>query len=892
MARYSFATYGTSGLKYGQLENNRAYYNASLVARSLTYQYVYLYWSSVLTDPGKEITPGVAATVTHWKLVRNYSGASDDPYDGTTVDSGTIGNYRTTAIDGPLEPNTQVTYSLWIFDGVDWINCGNASAVVVSESLTPTLLKVEKWLPAAWLNVSGDEVGEPEDNPLTQVLSGYSYAYDKLRAEANLLSSSMDYRYTPIQLLRNKIEERGFSYEPVLGDVYHRSVYRVSEKTNATKGTKQAIASYVTALTHWVPEIKMGKNLMFDYNDSSFEESVGKWVTIGDTPAGTTITQHLYANSATQFGSAIPLPPVLYTNPNTAFAPRDKGFGVVNLPNSNANGGAISIGSATADKTLYGIPVTEGKTYKFGGFFRMSGTSSVANNIQVFLAIIYYDKNGNSVGTPTPSAVAVLTPGNWLQIFDTELVPATAVRAIPRIFYTPGSNTGTNLKLYMDMLYFQEYKDSDFYFEDARKTLIYVAGDKTNLIHNPSFEISTNWWTAHNGTLTRVTTPSYAIHRGTRAAKFEATGTLETAGIVSDWMPVLPGQVYTFSAYVSAPPTKSITARIEFSALQSAEDQAQILTDSDGDYYPVNEYYVDDIEIISDSKTRITVSAVAPSYVIDAGLPSAKVSLFLSAAEAGDVFYVDGVQLERGGTATTYFDGEGANLPSNPLAEEVIKSAECRWEYGAVLPGYGRSYRWTNYAAKLARLYDTLPLVMPYASSWEIISGLPTPEFPELSPSILTSPSFEQSTAGWITNSSSLSRQVYRGTIFDEYSTNGVAFGKVTSTAATAFGITSDKGAINSLAGYYTSVAVKPENADAFGNYTLTARFYDSAGILMISKTKTVRVQVLNRWAYIAVFAPKAELLGATSADVKIECTPDSPAIGIVFDVDRVVFRQ
>ena len=886
MARYSFAVYGTSGLKYGQIENNRAYYNANLVARSLTYRAVYLYWGSVLTDPEKNITPGVAATVTHWKLVRNYSGASDDPYDGTTVDSGTIANYRTTAIDSLLEPNTQVTYSLWIFDGVDWINCGNASTVVVEESLTPTLLKVEKWLPAAWLNVSGDEVGEAEDTDLTRVLAGYAFAYDKLRAEANVLNSSMDYRYTPIQLLQNKIEERGFSYEPVLGDVYHRSVYRVSEKTNATKGTKQAIASYVTALTHWVPEIKMGKNLMFDYNDSSFEESVGSWTIAGSNPGATTVTQHLYANSATEFGSALTPPTPAYSNPLSTFAPRAKGFGVVNFPNNFAASASLRLNSTNA--ILYGIPVVGGKQYKLSGWFRRTGTVTV----QVMGYINFYDKEGTLLTGTVPDANVVPSNSAWQQLSELEVAPNNAVYAIPVWALQVTTAGGTGVKLFVDMLQFEEYNAADTTFEDARKTLIYVAGDKTNLIHNPSFESNTNTWTAHNGTLTRVTTPSYAIHRGTRAAKFEATNDLEVAGIVSDWMPVLPGQAYTFSAYVSAPPTKSVTARIEFSALQSAEDQAQILTDSDGDYYPLNEYYVDDIEIISDSKTRMTVTAVAPSYVVDAGSPSAKVSLFLNAPEAGDVFYVDGIQLERGATATTYFDGEGANIPANPLNEEVINSVDCRWEYGTILPGYGRSYRWTNYAAKLARLYDTLPLVLPYASSWEIISGLPTPEFAELTPSILISPSFEKSTDGWTTNSSTLVRQVYRGTVFDEYSTNGVAFGKVTSTAATAFGITSTKGAVDALAGYYTSVAIKPENADAFGNYTITARFYDSADILLISKTKTVRVDVLNRWAYIAVYAPKSQIFGAASADVKIECLPDSPAIGVVFDVDRVVFRQ
>jgi len=890
MARYSFAVYGTSGLKYGQLENNRAYYNANLTARSLTYRAVDLYWSSILTDPEKEITPGVAATVTHWKLVRNYSGASDDPYDGTTVDSGTISNYRTTAIDSLLEPNTQVTYSLWIFDGVDWINCGNASTVVVEESLTPTLIKVEKWLPAAWLNVSGDKVGEAEDTDLTRVLAGYAFAYDKLRAEANVLNSSMDYRYTPIQLLQNKIEERGFSYEPVLGDIYHRSIYRISEKTNATKGTKQSIASYVTALTHWVPEIKIGHNLMLDYNDSSFEESVGRWSTsVGNIQ---TVT---FSNSLSTIGVDVTAPTPVYSNPLSTFAPKATAFGWTHGHNVSPT---LTLPAAADSKILYGIPIVPNKRYLFIGYFRVKEASNAGS---AKVKISWYDAAGTLIST-TADGTTVTLNTVWEEVSSKsdsgtngQLAPSNAYYASITITFT---NASAQAEYLFDMFQFSLAEKASTY-EDARKTLICVGGDKTNLIHNPSFENNTNTWTAHNGTLTRVTTPSYAIHRGTKAAKFEVTNNLEIAGIVSDWMPVLSGQAYTFSAYVSAPPTKSVTARIEFSALQSAEDQAQILTDSDGDYYPLNEYYVDDIEIISDSKTRMTVTAVAPSYVVDAGSPSAKVSLFLNAPEAGDVFYVDGVQLERGATATTYFDGEGANLPANPLDEEVINSADCRWEYdhpdGVVITAesqYGRSYRWNNYAAKLARLYDTLPLVLPYASSWEIVSGLPTPEFAELTPSILISPSFEKSTDGWTTNSSTLIRQLYRGTVFDEYSTNGVAFGKVTSNAATAFGITSTKGAVDTLAGYYTSVAIKPENADAFGNYTITARFYDSADILLTSKTKTVRVSVLNRWAYIAVYAPKSQIFGAASADVKIECLPDSPAIGVVFDVDRVVFRQ
>jgi hypothetical protein len=880
MGRYSFVVYGTANLKYGQIENNRAYYNASLKAISLTYGSVYVSWSSVLTDPEKELSPGVPATITHWKLVRSFSGNSDNPYDGTVVDGGTISNYRTSAIDGPLRGNSQVTYTLWVFDQLDWINCGVVSAVVVEESATPTLTKIQKWLPAAWLNFQGDEVGEADDDDLTRVLSGYAFAYDKLRTEARLLETVSDYRYLPVQLLRTKLEERGFTYEPVLGDSYHRSLYRVSETINATKGTKQAIASYVTALTHWVPVVEVGKNLLLNYNDSSFEESVGNWTTsVGNFSAVT------YNNSLSTVGVALlpPSPTVFY---NPGFSPRSVGFGWIHGHNTSP---VLNLPSTSANKVLYGVPVNPLTRYRFTGWLRIKDSSKTGS---IAAKINWYDKVGTLISSTT-NGTALTGTTTWQEFasksdsgINGQLSPETAAYASITLTFT---NNNNQVEYFIDMLQLS-VADGTTTFEDARKILIYVAGDKTNLIHNPSFENDTSFWTAHDGTLTRVTTPAYAIHRGSYAAKFVASST-DRAGIVSDWIPVQSGQAYTFSAYVSAPPTEEITARIEFSSLQSAEDQSTILFDEDGEYYPTDSYYVDVIqEQVSDSLTRIEVTAVAPTYVIDAGTPSAKVSLFLTNPEIGDIFYVDGIQLERSGVDSTYFDGDGANIPPDPINEEVIEQADCKWENDAT--SNGRSYRWTNYAAKAARLVDTLSSVLPYASSWELRPGLPTPVFPELTPSVLKSPSFERSTEGWVTDSSILTRAIFRGSVFDEYPTNGVAFGKVQSTVSNTFGIHSEIALINTLSGYYGSVAIKPENEDGFGTYTLTTRFYDASNVLLTSKSKTIQINTLSRWAYIAVYAQKSEIYGASKADIKIECTPLTPATGIVFDIDRVVFRQ
>lgn len=872
MARYSFAVYGTPGLKYGQVENNRAYYNVSLFARCVLYRTVDIRWTSVITDPERPAP-------THWMLVRNYQGASDNPYQGTIIDSGVINSYRLSAVDNQVLPDTQVTYSFWLYDGLDWINCGNSTTISVAEDLTPTLVKMQKWIPSTWLNASlneGDAVGEPSTNDFTKVLSAYAFAYDKLRSEAKLLELSTDYKYTPIQLLKNKIEDRGFSYEPTLGDIYHRGVYRVSESVHSTKGTLAGVVSYTTALTHWQSRVEVGRNILLDYNDSSFEESIGSW---GFT--NTTVTSKAYATSLADIGVTLTAPsPTIY---NSVFQPRKIGYGYFV---SNSSAATLSLPATDKNIIDYGIPVKGNTRYLVSGYvFGVGNTGTFA------ITISWYNNLGTLISTTTSTTTSI-PASTWTRITSSsdsgtngKLSPVDAVYA--RVTVTLSAGT-TGRKYALDM--FQMYiADGSEEFQDARKVLIYVDGDKINYLSNPSFETNTDTWSAHNGTLSVDTSPSSAIKIGTKAAKFTVTNS-ELAGFTSDWIPVDPGENLTFSAYVSGPVAKQIYARIEFSALQSAEEQIQILSDAEGQYFPIEYYYLDsDPVLLSTELQRIVLSSVSPTYTIDAGYPSVKVSLFMPDAEVGDIFYADALILEDGVNATTYFDGEGAPQPSNPILSEAIKSADCRWEDEA--NSKGKSYRWTNYANKIARLFDTLPLVLPNGCSWEIRSGFPTPTYPELE-SVLESPSFEKSTVGWNGEDATVTRTLTRGSLFDEYATHGVAFGKVTATAAGLYGIESDIYPIDTLAGYYGAIAVKPENEDAHGDYILKLKFYDLNKNFLSDKTVTATIHRSDRWAYIATYARKSEIVGAYYASVEVKCDPEFPAVGRTFYLDRVVFRQ
>jgi len=877
MAKYSFTVYGLSSVKYGQLENNRAYYNVGIKTMSYDYRTILVQWGSLLTDPADPAP-------THWKLVKNYSGASDTPYDGKTLESGIITQFSLDYLDTDVVAGSEITYSFWVFNGVKWIECGSATAVAVGEEEFNTLSKIQKWVPAVWLDeVSGigDSVGTPNDGDLSTVLSAYAFAYDKLRAEAALLEKSVSYRFSPIRLLKNKVTDRGFRYEPTLGDTYHRGLYRASEQVHSVKGTMESILTYSTALTHWTIKPELGKNKMLDYNDSSFEESIGRW----HASAGTIVHRH-FDTSLADLGVQVVPPTVTYKNTNSMFVPRTKGFASYN---GHAGAAAtLSLPSPTADKVLYGIPVNPNTRYLLRGKTRVLAS---ANAGKVKARLNWYDRVGALISTSNYGPERTLTTSEvWVYSPSDSgtngiVSPATAAYAGVELLTTPNNSSTVYI---FDMFEFA-VADGDENFEDARKVLVYVEGDKTNYVRNPSFETNTDTWIALNGTLTTSATPASAKAFGSKVGKL-VTSSDNKAGIVSEWIPINPAGSFTLSGYVSGSTTKNVIARLEFSSLQSAEEQTKILNDEDGAFYPIDPYYVESVPVaLTSSAQRITVTGVAPIASSDAGYPNAKISFYIPNAETGDILYLDSVQLEDGTSATTYFDGTGAPSPANPLTSEYIDALECFWEDETT--SSGRSYRWRNYFTKLARLTETLPLVMPLGTSWEIRMGTPTKPYLEITPNVLESPSFEKGTSGWNTVSSTLARVVNRGSLFDEYTTHGVAFGKVTSTAASTFGIVSDNEYLDSSTGYYTSVALKPENQDAFGEYELSVRYYDEANILILDRKETIRIIHSDRWAYIGVYARRYEINGAAYAKVTIECTPDAPGSGIVFYIDRVIFR-
>ena len=1049
MAKYGFGTYGIP--KYGEVDANRLYYSSGIFGWSYDYQTISLTWKTILSDPNDAPYVPIA-----WRLVRSYVGVPDSPYVGTVLDSGALpSEFRLTYIDSDetLIQNHEVTYTIWIFtaeqdsfgnivsyDNSKWINCGSTVVNTVGQTNTQDYFK--KWLPAAWLNESsgvGDAIGEAEDTALSAVIDAYGFEYDKLRTQASLLRSYADPRNIPSLLLKNKVTDLGFLYEPSLGDTYHRSLYRSGNFVNALKGTSVGIATYATALTHWSTSVEIGRNLFLDYNDASFEESAGRWAF---DSAGGTITHQHYATSLSVLGVTVVPPTIPLTRPNWPL--RQYAFGVA-IPSESAIK-TITLGSGTTTS----IPVTAGKRYLFKGWVRHLSHDGIVD-----ISIKWLSKSGAVLST-TAAGPSVTTTTSWQEfrsvsegISDGALAPVGAFYAQLVISIHPSSG---NKKYFFDMFDFREANNlgiatsgllPSYEYEDARLIKVNVEADLENYILNPSFDSGTSWWKSFNSELVQdFNPPATAKVFGSAVAKITALSDGMTA-LISDWQTVLPGTPYNVSFYVSGPAGKNAVVRLEYSSAQSYEDQVKILSDEDGKYYPVDPYYVDsEVTVLDENAVRISAYGVSPVIGQDYSDPLVKSSVYFPDAEEGDVFYVDSVMMVESPTVKDYFQGDGGLLPEDPNVNTFYPSSDCTWdsrnhlnmvtnssfdddskwvaaagttftsvnsgslfgtkrgnvsasgggsisttvyyprgaciggedvtvsayvknvaglysistsgqavnsfrvstenasswtridvsriaevgethfditisltqagagvkvfhvdgvqaEFGRVATPFvdpansyttvsanpaqagetvsyaystmvnaGYSFYGTRYQEKYQRLSSSLDLVMPLGSSWSVKTHESNVALNEVTGTLLNSPSFELNLSGWSGESAILKRAVSRGTIYDELLTQGAAFCKVTATADEDFGIVTDLIPIKAVTGYYASVAIKPENEDAYGTYSLKIKWYAESTGFLREKVSQVTLNRHDRWAYLDVIAPGNKTIFISGAEV------------------------
>lgn len=664
MAKYGTRRYG-AGFRYGEPSPVGVYYEANLIATSIDYGTVQITWGNILIDPA-DTAP------THWRLVKSYVGSLDNPDDGTRLTGGLFSQFKNSYTDTALFSTSQeVHYSLWVFNGVKWILCGQDYEIIVEN--TDTLATVTRWIPKAWLNPTntyiGDGIGEDENNTFYKVLGAYTFVYDQLRASANLLNLASNPIYTPSAILRHGVVDQGHTYEPTLGDSYHRSLYGAGNIINAYKGTPLGIGVYATALTHWANDVEVGHNLMLDYNDSSFEESIGRW----STSRGT-LEHKDYASDT------VVTPDKTHILYDPIFKPRMNGFGQLTV--SGSSDVVLTLPDALDIRT-YGIPVKENTRYIFSGQVLDRDTQ----HGHVVAQITWYDMFGTSIST-TPVGTDLVTSSDWQEFTSKSdsgrngsLSPRGAKFAKITITISPAN--AASKRFVFDCLQFAEATKS-YEYQDAKLITVAVTGEKENYLPNSSFEDGLFGWKTLNADAyiddsTTLGITTYGVH-GTKAVKLVATG--DDAALISDWSALDAGTTVTFSSYVLATVEETAVARIEFSSLSTEEAQTSVLSDTEGQYYPTTNYIVesDPFTLSTTSPTQISVTAISPPYSKDTGYPLAKVTILFPNSTNGEVFYIDGAMLESKSSPSRFFSGLGGILPDDASTQQYYSPDFTRWE--------------------------------------------------------------------------------------------------------------------------------------------------------------------------------------------------------------------
>ena len=408
MALYGSSLYGT--IKYGTgLSNLTLFtYDANFKAVQNDYGIIDLSWSNV--------TIGVTAddtALTNWKVIKTVGGAPDYPntftpnviYGTAALSSGKTYalNYATsdgntlsrsyTFTENFFPGGTEVTYSLWVFNGTRWVFCGSSDCLIVGT--TDTASKLMGLLPAAWTNTSGGiaevtgyanqyktDTTDAVDTDLWKFISGFGFYYDKLRTETELLNTMSDYRHFPYKLLPAAIDTLGMQYSQQTGTSYLRSLYKAGNMINSLKGTQLGLISYAEALTSSQAQIYWSTNLFADYNDSSFEESIGSWL-----PNNTnTFVAKKYSNAVADLGggySGLTVP--LKTGAMIGKTLRSIGYGLVTasgttdiiLTSYNPPSYALDTVTASTPKTGYVQFTTKTPTkYRDGAYINISGIAT------------------------------------------------------------------------------------------------------------------------------------------------------------------------------------------------------------------------------------------------------------------------------------------------------------------------------------------------------------------------------------------------------------------------------------------------------------------------------------------------------------------------------------
>ena len=747
MSRYGIDYYGVG--VYGAGSVAFVEFDASpFLAKSVGYQRIELTWTPPTGD------------WTRIRLVRNTYGFPLSVDDGTIIldepknfSTGYFIDEGQIPAGFGLKEASGYHYSLFVFStqSETWVKAGNA--VGVSSKNFNSFDRMYDALPAIYKTKNLSAVTDNSKNEdLEDFLKIFSIEYDQYKTTANLLLNTYDTSVAYAPIIPVMMQQFGVTYEPELGLQQSRILLRNAVYINKSKGSFEGLRNFIKAFTGYDEKTVMGKNLMLDYNDSSFEQSIGRWAVTSGTAT---------------LAVALPAEVLAYSEPSLPSEFPNKTSGSLKVTKTTATGDVVLTCGLSAPKTR-GVPVREGFSYTFSVYAR---AKTIARSVHV--DIIWYDRNGIELSR-AGEAFSNDTVGSWAtRVSSTNVAPVNAYFAVPyvRIESVPVAEIH-----YLDAAQFEQSSEGATSFEEARTVNITLKASRVNEFKNPSFEVNTDFWSINNATMTRDLLIKDEANNSDVSLRLDATADDEVTLSYTDFVPVLGGFWYSASGYIRSAFTGD---RAEdylggwgmewYDANQTLISNTKSLSKNLTEFYTVSDFYrtngvlnvstteitslvagqevrllgfsdvtLDgDYTVVTASGRSFQVSSTGPnierttgtintfvqdlkldftrnsySYLSPSNASYAKPYFFWENALTGETIHIDSTMFERSTIAKPYFDGGvGFTSASDLIWEEGIHSS--------------RSHYYKNRVSTQLRLIEQLPEYLTSGTTFAVFLAQP-----------------------------------------------------------------------------------------------------------------------------------------------------------------------
>ena len=555
MSRYGINYYN---LAYYGPDNPVSFVSTNFTANPTDYGKIQLSWNSASGEWSK------------LKLVRNPYGFPVNAFDGDTIINTAKENDPTNYLDENLLPGSFYYYSLFVFEVTSyaWVRSSNVIGLSVKDynyrnkiyDSLPDIMKMEQIYDAS---------GSLNNEDLYNFISIFGFDFDRTHTLIALLEDRYNLERVSGLLIPYFLKQFGINFEPEIGLQQARIILRDAIENFKKKGSQDGLRSFIKSFTGYgLPEpingtpnpstdgVIVGKNLFLDYNDSSFEESKGHWISSDSTAtinslikkdvtelsvtssvARLVIGSHNYkvnqkitvsgspypafnssspltisaidstsvsvASTITSFSAKSGFNKVTeaYTKISPSPAPYSENTAPVGYPNKQLGILAVNKTTGTGNTTiecgddnpiLKGIPITASQQYTFSTY-----ASSVGTVRGIVLKIKWYDRLGALLSTSTGSSTTTVLNVFTARPTVTATAPANSYFAIPVIQITSADSVSTEHH-YFDGAQFEK-SSTVTAFEEARQLKLTLKATRINELKNPHFASPITPWNITNG---------------------------------------------------------------------------------------------------------------------------------------------------------------------------------------------------------------------------------------------------------------------------------------------------------------------------------------------------------------------------------------------------------